>query len=438
MTWLFSLCALPRMGTSMFLGNLDVEVSMKLGILPSADSPLKPLPPSQDPWYTAPPDFEHASPGSVLRLRLAPGNITSVVKSSSAALNILYRTTDTHDRPAWAVTTLLLPEKYYVSPSGQLALLSYQFAYDSANVDNSPSYSIFSTLTESDLGIGISSNTGLLELLLSQGWIVNTPDYEGPTAALGASVQAGHATLDAQRAVLNLRRLIGARERLTVALWGYSGGSIATEAAAELQPYYAPDLAIGGVAAGGLVEDLSADFEYLNQSPLAGHIASMVLGITAQYPQARAYVLSRLRPETAGEFTQVLNMTLEETLGFFSMRDMYGYFVGGKADLHVPELTRVYAREKLGGHGTPAVPMYLYKAIHDEYCPIEQTDELVRRYCAAGVEILFERNTVGGHVSEIENGKPRAMQWLWSVFDGSYRSPHCGCKIRDVTVQVGK
>ena len=278
MAGLLGVSVLSHMSASMFPGNLGMEGSLKLNI-PSVNSPLKPLPPSQDPWYAAPPGFEQAEPGSVLRLRPAPGNMTSVVQSATGVLHMLYRTTDTCGRPAWAVTTLLLPKKYYVSSSGQLALLSYQFAYDSANVDSSPSYSLFNALTELDSNLGISANIDLLdfsELLLNQGWIVNAPDYEGPTAALGAGIQAGHATLDAQRAVSNLRRMIGAREKLTVALWGYSG-----------------------VASGGLADDIFAAFEHLNQSPLAGHIASLVLGVTAPYPGARAYALGRLRPETA-------------------------------------------------------------------------------------------------------------------------------------------
>lgn len=58
-----------------------------------------PLPPSQDPFYTAPAGFESASPGAILRLRSAPGNLTSIVGNCSAAYNILYRTTDSQYKP---------------------------------------------------------------------------------------------------------------------------------------------------------------------------------------------------------------------------------------------------------------------------------------------------------------------------------------------------
>lgn len=80
----------------------------------------EPIPPLQDPWYTAPENFERAKPGAVLRLREAPGNLTSLVANCSAAYNILYRTTNSQYKPDWAVTTVFVP--LTKTP----ALLSYQ------------------------------------------------------------------------------------------------------------------------------------------------------------------------------------------------------------------------------------------------------------------------------------------------------------------------
>ncbi|TKA37463.1 hypothetical protein B0A55_13225, partial [Friedmanniomyces simplex] len=65
-----------------------------------APTSSSPIPPSQDPWYTTPSGFEGASPGAVLRLRSAPGNITAIFNASSAAYNLLYRTTDSKYEPS--------------------------------------------------------------------------------------------------------------------------------------------------------------------------------------------------------------------------------------------------------------------------------------------------------------------------------------------------
>lgn len=80
----------------------------------------QPIPPLQDPWYRAPAGFEKKKPGAVLRVREAPGNLTSLAGNCSAAYNILYRTTDSQYLPDWAVTTVFVP----VAPAP--ALLSYQ------------------------------------------------------------------------------------------------------------------------------------------------------------------------------------------------------------------------------------------------------------------------------------------------------------------------
>jgi hypothetical protein len=91
-----------------------------------------PLPPSKDPFYTAPLGYESATPGAVLRVRSAPG-LAEGIANCSAAYNILYRTTDSNYKPAWAVTTLLVPNSApynyhsnFTTASPGSALLSYQ------------------------------------------------------------------------------------------------------------------------------------------------------------------------------------------------------------------------------------------------------------------------------------------------------------------------
>lgn len=220
-------------------------------------------------------------------------------------------------------------------------------------------------------------------------------------------------------------------------MWGYSGGSIATEAAAELQVQYAPELDISGVVVGGLVDHLSDNMDMLNKSPIAVSLVAALLGTTSQYPEAAAYVRSRLRPETADEFLSAKDMDFSASLRAFAMRDIYSYFVGGAADLKDPVLRKVFDVEgRRGFHGVPAMPMFVYKAIGDEFCPINLTDQLVERFCGRGADIAYERNSVGGHVSEIANGKGRAVKWLWSIFDESYVPAAEGGVIRDVAVNT--
>lgn len=399
-----------------------------------------PLPPSLDPWYRAPAGWESTEPGAVLRFRAAPGNLTSaVLHNASATYNILYRTTDSHHQPSWAVTTLFIPNVESISPSGSRALLSYQFAYDSANVDSSPSYGLYYQLAQPDPTLGVPSDTSLIDLLLGNGWYVNAPDFEGPLAAFGAQIQAGHATLDAQRAVLSLPQNSSPikADGITLALWGYSGGSIATAAATELQVQYAPELSIAGAAIGGAVANFSADIDYINGSAISGDVVSLILGLMAEYPAVSAYVRSRLVPATANVFLGTYNMTLSKTTAYFSFKDIFKYFLGGRDDLYNSSvMQQVYAAETvLGTYGVPKTPLYVYKAIGDEYCPVKETDALVNKYCAFNVNVTYRRNTIGGHVAEIINGQPGALQWLRGIFNESF-VPLTACSIQNVTVNV--
>lgn len=224
-------------------------------LLQRQDSGL-PIPPLQDPWYTAPDGFESAKPGDVLRIREAPGNLTSLASNCSAAYNILYRTTNSQYKPDWAVTTVFIP----VTESP--ALLSYQIPYDSAWLDASPSYAFYTSdgvRSLRDISTGLSS-----------GWFVNVPDYEGPLASFTAGVQSGHATIDSIRAAFNANETLGLDVDARYALWGYSGGALASEWAAEMAVQYAPEVSTPAFAL-QLPEDtaaMSVGFKLGGSSPV--------------------------------------------------------------------------------------------------------------------------------------------------------------------------
>ncbi|QPC70994.1 hypothetical protein HYE68_001746 [Fusarium pseudograminearum] len=419
--WLRDLCAAVRAA--------DTSVDTDIAIHEQA------LPPKRDPWYQPPQGWESKQPGDVLRISSAPALLKDA-KSSSSVYHILCRSSDSKGEPSWAVTTLFIPSSIYHSPSGKMAVLSYQHAYNSSNLNSSPSYDFTRGMAREVPSLGIKSTTSLIDELVSFGWVVSVPDHLGPSSAFGASVQGGHATLDSIRAVHHLLDL-ETSSRYNTTMWGYSGGSIATFAAAELQSKYAPEVKIDGAVLGGLVDNFAGDFDKVNKSPIAGSLVSILLGITSQYPEARKYLESRLVPATKDEFMSVLDMEVSESVKHFFGRDIYPFFQGGVADLRVPQLQRLYDEQaKLGSERVPSMPMFVYKAIDDEFCPTEWTDATVDRLCSAGAEITYERNTVGNHVSELQNGKPGALRFLWSIFDGSYVSPAGKRNVSDVAVDV--
>lgn len=419
--WLFGLCVAPQPSNPAASHALSNAVRV-----------TEPLPPSKDPWYSAPPCYESRRLGEILRIRAAPGNLTQVIGNASSAYHILYRTTDSRNRPSWSVTTLFLPQSLYFSPTGKASLMSYQFAYNSANIDSSPSIGLYWQLAQKNRDFGIRSSTSLIHDFLANGWIVNTPDYMGPSAAFGARGQAGHATLDSIRAVLHLASLTG-HVKFNTAIGGYSGGTLATMTAVQVQPQYAPELSIMGATLGGLVDNMSANFDLINKSPISGTLVAFLLGVTAEYPDAKEYLESRLVSATADDFLSVRHINVADAVANFAGKDIYSFFKGGAADLQAPVLRNLYGiPAEIGDHAVPAVPLFIYKAIGDQYCPVEQTDATVKRLCDVGAQVIYERNTVGEHVSEIENGRTRVMDWLWTIFDESFQTSTC--TVRNVTV----
>lgn len=380
-----------------------------------------PVPPSQDPFYTAPLGFEGAKPGEVLRIREAPGNLTSVVGANcSAAYNILFRTTDARYKPSWAVTTLLVP----VDGKGD-ALVSYQTPYNTLSVDDSPSYTYYK---EVDSDVKVS---------LAQGWYVNVPDHEGPYAAFGAEVGQGYVTLDSVRAAFSAR--VGLRDDARYVIWGYAGGAVASEFAAELQVKYAPELKFSGAALGGQPTSMVAVWERANGGPYAGFVPLSGLGLTKLFPEARECLLSDIKEDKVGKFNSVENMGPKEALELFAGEDVWSYFKSGEAVLDGAPLKEVVQDNcYMGYHGVPQMPVFMYHAIHDELEPIANVEALAKKYCGAGASILLERNTVSNHSGEAVKGQARAVAYLKSALAGTLEGdyPVPGCEVRTVTVEA--
>ncbi|OQV03660.1 hypothetical protein CLAIMM_08677 [Cladophialophora immunda] len=327
-----------------------------------------PIPPSLDPFYTAPRGFKNAAPGAVLNIRAAPGNLTTIFNASSEAYNILYRTTDSHYQPAWAVTTLFVPLKPPHNASN--ALLSYQVPYNTVDVDASPSFLAYAGAEA--LGLQFSD----INTALNHGWFVNVPDFEGPLASFGASVSEGHATLDSVRAALSSHKSLDSSSRY--AMWGYSGGSVASEFAAELQVQYAPELNFAGMAIGGLVPNFTSNFDKINNTPAAGLLVAILLGVSTQYPDTSHYLDSRLKTRgqyNATGFFEARNLSAFELFPTYADQDIFADYFAAGTTVQAPAIQKAIDREGLMGyHGVPQMPIFLYKATQDEYSAVADTD----------------------------------------------------------------
>ena len=382
-----------------------------------------PLDPSADPFYTPPSGYESSAPGTILRTRNVP---TSLALSSILPINVhgayqlLYRTTDSLGNPQATVTTVIVP--YNADPK---KLLSYQIAEDGAWINCAPSYVLQKGSSIEDGG---TSAPELLFIIaaLNQGWIVNTPDYEGPMAAFTSGIQAGQAVLDSVRAALSSGDVTGISSSAVYQMWGYSGGSLASEWASELQPSYAPELNFAGVAVGGLVPNITSVLTTINKGPFAGLAPAGIMGLTNAYPELSDYVDANLIPSKAADFKKAQTQCLDADIVDFIFQDMFSYFSDGE-NLLDGALPQAILNETgyMGTHGTPKMPMFFYKAVADEVSPVADTDALVSKLCSQGAQIQYVRDGLGEHATEIITGAGDAFVFLKDRFDGIPAAPGC-------------
>ena len=230
------------------------------------------------------------------------------------------------------MTTLLLPDNADLTK-----LLSYQIPEDAAWINCAPSYSI--------QGGGPSpSETDILliEISLIQGWPVAIPDHEGPKAAYLANINAAHAILDSFRAVTSLDSPVPISSRATKVMWGYSGGSITSSAAAERLSSYAPELEVAGAAIGGTAPNITNVISTVNNGTFAGLIPAGVLGLAHEYPSIDALVRKQLKPETASKFRLAENACLGTVTKTFAFQNILDYFRDATVLYTDPDTVRIW------------------------------------------------------------------------------------------------
>ncbi|KAH0018381.1 secretory lipase, partial [Aureobasidium melanogenum] len=380
--------------------------------------------PSQDPFYVQPVNISQYAPGGVIRMRQVSPNISGLIPggqslgSLKALYQILYRTTDNLNNAVAAVTSVLVPEN--ADPN---KLLAYQTAYDTANPDSVPSYAFQSgtNVTEfSDILFASSTSVCVIIAALDQGVYVVSSDYEGLDGHYTEGIIAGHATLDSVRAAFNTADVTGLSTSAKYAAWGYSGGSVASEWAAELQAQYAPELKFQGFALGGLIPNITNVLLTINQGPFAGLAFSGITGLSRAYSDFNATVRSNLVPSKAAEFFTIGGSSLTNAASLGGFQNLFSYFTSGLTLLYEPVVQSVLAKSGvMGVHGIPQAPVFIYKAAADEISPAADTTNLVKQLCATNdVSIEYHIDLLGGHVTEAITGSASALAWILDRLDG--------------------
>jgi secretory lipase len=329
--------------------------------------------PDDDAFYDPPAGFESKSPGSILRTRGV--TVTGLgIPLPVRATQMLVRSTDARGRPVAVVSTLLLPPTIWF---GRRPLLSYQPATDSLGDQCNPSYL---------LRVGLEKEEPLMALALLKGWAVVVTDYQGPDDAYGAGRMSGHAVLDGIRAAERLGSTGLAGSATPVGMWGYSGGGLATGWAAELQPSYAPELQVRGVASGGTPADLKAAAATIDGGPFSGLFLAAAVGLSRQYPEMLTVMNDRGR----------------------AMIDAIG-------DL-------CYAGESIA---FPFRRLSEFTTVPDPLIPYSSAQALRSDWCRRGARVQFSTDVLSEHLVLAVSGAPGALAYLDARFQGRPAPSNC-------------
>lgn len=373
--------------------------------------------PVDDPFYMPPEGFESTAPGSILRHRAPPYPIAAfslVPINLAASYQILYRTTNSFGDAVATVSTILVPHN-----ADFTKLLSYQVAEDSANPNCSPSYAFqLEAATDGVFGLIMPQ----LELVfitaaLEKGWVVTVPDHLGTKSAFLANNLSGQATLDNIRAALASTDFTNISKDATITMWGYSGGSLASGFAAELQPTYAPELKIVGAALGGTVPQILPVVYATNKGLFTGLIPSGIQGLANEYPSAAQLIADNVLPSKAAAFNKTQSLCLTGDITNYLGQDVFSY-VSDPNIFTEPTATALLDANAMGQH-VPEIPLYIYKSAGDEISPVNNTDDLVSQiYCPGGASVRYLRDELSEHATMAILGAPDAFIWLEDRMNG--------------------
>ncbi len=392
-----------------------------------AVSSADPIPiPQNDLFYTPPSGWESQAPGTVLNSR--PVEVASMGPQAqdADAWQLLYRTTDNTGQPITTVTTVLRPR------TGQVkGLISYQAAEDASAPQCVPSFALRQGAVPMDHKYDASLDFIQIGQMLSSGHAISVPDWEGANGALFTPNQPGYTALDGVRAAEAFAPLGLAGTDTPVAAVGYSGGSWGSAWIAQVQPTYAPELRLVGVARGGgafgAAEPMGMYLQSLDGGPFSGFLPSLLPGMMRADPRMAAVFDTYLTP--AGKALMAAGggecMVVDVEQHAFLHMDDY---------LTIPYsqvLEQLQASfDEIDGITAPTVPLFFYHAVHDEIVNIAPVDQTVANWCASGAPVTYTRDEMSEHASLEVAAIPAAMRWIDDRLAGQ-PAPD-GCSIRTV------
>jgi len=374
----------------------------------STSAPTRPA--VRSPVAAAPATRAPGTAGALLSATAERAELLPGIGFGGRAWLLSYRTTGGRGEPLTASGTLLVPAR----PAAGRPLVAVAPATRGLADRCAPSRTLRS---------GHDLEAYAYAQLLSRGWAVAVADTPGLGSAgehpFAANRALGPSVLDVVRAA---RAVPGAGVPAAgpIGLEGYSEGGGAVGEAAQLQPSYAPDVVLAGVAVGGVDADPLAAARALDGTGYSWVVGYALAGLAAAYPALDvraaltplgASTLDRLRDSCSGDAPSAepggTRLTSLVTGDLLARPDVAAALTAGTL-----------------GSVAPSAPVLLQHAVHDDLLPFTQATGLRDRWCTAGARVRLEPIPTGGHVAGAVAATPGAVSWLADRFAGR---PADGC-----------
>ncbi|MCO5549599.1 hypothetical protein L7F22_003071 [Adiantum nelumboides] len=396
---------------------------------------LVPLPQNDD-FYASAPGYQNAKNGDVLKSRQVVIGVLGLLPEPVEAYQVQYRTESVNRTAITSVTTIMKPVAAKTDK-----FVSFHTAEDSNGPQCAPSYT-YRVGADQESAIVTAENL-IIQTYLFQGYIVSSPDYEGPDGAFGAGKLAGTGVLDSIRAAKNFGSKVGLIAQPAIVGVGYSGGGIATGWAAGLQPTYAPDLDqnIKGWSSGGTPANLTSVVELIDGTFWAGFLPAAIAGLAtpSAYGQTAIPLINELATadgQAALAFARK-NCAVAD-LGNFAFQKVADTKFQKEGDrfLYDPRVSALVNNQTMGVNPSqrPTKPVLLYHSLNDEIIPFAPAEKLADSWCSQGSSVQFVNLANGGHITGELAGVVLGNQFVNDAFAG--KVPTTGCTKRSELTSI--
>ncbi len=376
-----------------------IDVARHAGAHLMVVSPPRRRIPGSPGFYEPPDPLPELDPGEIIRAEPIDAYLVPGVRLRAHAWRVMYRSTGAVGEPTAVTGTVLLPlGRRRVRP-----LIG--FAIGTHGIGDSAAPSRL-------LPQGHDWEAGLIAMVLARGYAVAVTDYQGLGTPGDHAYMVGRAlgpnVLDAMRAARFLDPEM-LPEDGPAAIIGYSEGGFAAAWAAQLQPTYAPEVKLAGVAAGAAAADMEVAGPRLSGSFFSFFMAYGGIGYAAAYPEL--------------DLDPYLTPQAREGIESLRRSSVLQAALRGPHFMHASELTqpnvlelpdwKARLRENRLGAIAPQTPVLLHHARQDQIVSFDQSRQLLEDWQSLGADVRLYI-TRGGvdHISGAVAGTPVALEWL--------------------------